>query len=123
MRKPYAEWKVGEDTYKLKLTTADIVKLEEQFNTNLINVIGVGNGNIPALSIMLKVTHQAMNKFHHGIKLPDVYNKFDEYCEEGGSQMSFMANVFLPIYQASGFLSQAQAEAMDEGLETASEQM
>lgn len=123
MRKPYAEWKVGEDTYKLKLTTGDIIKLEEQFKTNLINIIDMGGGNIPALSIMLKVTHQAMNKFHHGIKLQDVYSKFDEYCEEGGSQMSYMSEVFLPIYQVSGFLSPAQAEEMSESLEEANEQM
>lgn len=120
MRIPYAEWTVGDETYKLKLTTSDICKLEEMFNTSLLNLIGNG---APALSVMLKITHQAMTKFHHGKKLKDVQELFDQYSEEGGSHTSFMTDVFLPIYQASGFFSQAQAEQMEENLEDAKEQI
>lgn len=120
MKKPYAEWTVGDETYKLKLNTAGVVKLEEQLNTNLLNVM-MGNG-MPALSIMLKITHQAMQKFHHGMKLDKVYELFDDYCDEyGGSQSIFMTDVFIPIYQVSGFLSESMGEEMDKRLEKAKE--
>lgn len=121
MRKPYAEWTVKEETYKLKLTTADVASLEEKFNTNLLNII-MSNG-MPALSIMLQITHKAMNKFHHGIKLNKVYELFDDYLDEGGSQTDFMTNVFIPIYQASGFLSEKMGEEMEQSLEKVKENM
>ena len=114
---PYATWTVDGTEYKLKLTTATITKLEEQFKTNLLNL--VASGNIPALLIMLKITHAAMQKYHHGIKERDVQDLFDQYLEEGGSQTAFMADVFMPIYQASGFFSAEMAETMTDKLDEA----
>ena len=58
-----------------------------------------------------------------GIKEDDVITMFDKYCEEGGTQMSFMTDVFLPIYQVSGFFSRAQADTMDKKLVEAKELM
>ena len=121
MRKPFATWTVGETDYKLKLTTSDVASLEEKFNTNLLNII-MGNG-LPALSIMLQITHAAMKKYQHGIKLDAVYDLFDTYLDEGGSQTDFMTDVFIPIYQASGFLSDKMGEEMENSLEKAKENM
>ena len=120
-RIPYATWKVGDEEYKLKLTTSVIVKLEKELKTNLLNLVS-GN-NIPALVLMLKVTHGAMLKYHLGIKLEDVENMFDTYVDEGGSQTTFMTDVFLPIYQASGFFSGSMAETMNEKIDEAKEQL
>ena len=64
-----------------------------------------------------------MKKYNHGIKEKDVIELFDKYEEEGGSQLSFMTDVFLPIFQVSGFFSQAQADTMNENIEEAKEQM
>lgn len=120
-RIPYATWKVGDEEYKLKLTTSVIVKLEKELKTNLLNLVS-GN-NIPALVLMLKVTHGAMLKYHHGIKLEDVENMFDTYVDEGGSQTTFMTDVFLPIYQASGFFSAQMEGNMTKQLEEVKEQL
>ena len=72
---------------------------------------------------MLTVTHAAMQKFHHGIKYKEVEELFEKYIDEGGSQTEFLTNVFMPIYQASGFFSGSMTETMDEKLETAREQL
>lgn len=120
-RIPYATWEVDDVEYKLKLTTGAITKLEEQFKTNLLNVIG-GDG-LPALKIMLTITHSAMQKFHHGMKYKEVEDLFEKYVDGGGSQTSFMTDVFMPIYQASGFFSGSVAEQMDEKMEAAKEQL
>lgn len=123
-RKPYAVWNVGGRDYKLKLTTQSIINLEDKLGMNLLNVISsTDDGSIPALKVMLLITHQAMQKYEHGIKEMDVIELFDKYQDEGGTQMTFMTDVFFPIYQVSGFFSQAQTESMDKRLENAKEMM
>jgi hypothetical protein len=124
-KKPFALWKVGDTEYKLKLTTQEIIRLENLFNANLLSVISSNteNNEMPPLKVMLLITHGAMKKYNHGIKEKDVIELFDKYEEEGGSQLSFMTDVFLPIFQVSGFFSQAQADTMNENIEEAKEQM
>lgn len=119
-RKPYCIWHVNGIDYKLKLTTQSIINLEDKIGTNLLNVISsTENGKIPPLKIMLLIAHQAMQKYEHGIKEDKVIELFDRYQDEGGTQMTFMTDVFFPVYQVSGFFSQAQMESMDsKSLET-----
>lgn len=124
-KQPFALWKVGDAEYKLKLTTQEIIRLENLFNANLLSVISSNteNNEMPPLKVMLLITHGAIKKYNHGIKEKDVIELFDKYEEEGGSQLSFMTDVFLPIFQVSGFFSQAQADTMNENIEEAKEQM
>ena len=119
-RIPWAVWKVDDNEYKLKLTTSAIINLEEKFKTNLINIF---NDSIPPLKIMLTVTHAAMQKFNHGIKYKEVEELFEKYIDEGGSQTAFMTDVFMPIYQASGFFSGSMAEEMNDKLSEAQEKL
>lgn len=124
-KQPFALQKVGDTEYKLKLTTQEIIRLESLFNANLLSVISSNteNNEMPPLKVMLLITHGAIKKYNHGIKEKDVIELFDKYEEEGGSQLSFMTDVFLPIFQVSGFFSQAQADTMNENIEEAKEQM
>lgn len=124
-KQPFALWKVGDTEYKLKLTTQEIIRLENLFNANLLSVISSNteNNEMPPLKVMLLITHGAIKKYNHGIKEKDVIELFDKYEEEGGSQLSFMTDVFLPIFQVSGFFSQAQADTMNKNIEEAKEQM
>lgn len=112
-RKAFATWEVKENTYRMKLTTAAICHLEEKFKTNIMNLIG-DEKSIPSLSNMLYVTHAAMKDYHHGIKLDDVKALYDSYINEGGSLVSFFIDVFMPIYQVSGFFTESLAGKMDE---------
>lgn len=124
-KQPFALWKVGDTEYKLKLTTQEIIRLESLFNANLLSVISSNteNNEMPPLKVMLLITHGAIKKYNHGIKEKDVIELFDKYEEEGGSQLSFMTDVFLPIFQVSGFFTQAQADTMNKNIEEAKEQM
>ena len=124
-KQPFALWKVGDTEYKLKLTTQEIIRLESLCNANLLSVISSNteNNEMPPLKVMLLITHGAIKKYNHGIKEKDVIELFDKYEEEGGSQLSFMTDVFLPIFQVSGFFSQAQADTMNKNIEEAKEQM
>ncbi|WP_373267128.1 DUF6096 family protein [Hungatella hathewayi] len=121
-RRPFAYWEVGGKTYKMKLTTQNICRLEDKFKTSLLNVL-FGAGSVPPLSVMLTITQVAMLPYNHKIKYEDVQALFDKYCEEGGTQMIFMTDVFMEIYKVSGFFTEDQAEEMDRRLEEAKVQM
>lgn len=121
-RRPFAYWEVGGKTYKMKLTTQNICRLEDKFKTSLLNVL-FGAGSVPPLSVMLTIAQVAMLPYNHKIKYEDVQALFDKYCDEGGTQMTFMTDVFMEIYKVSGFFTEDQAEEMDRKLEEAKDQM
>ena len=121
-RRPFAYWEVGGQTYKMKLTTQNICRLEDKFKTSLLNVL-FGAGSVPPLSVMLTITQAAMLPYNHKIKYEGGQALFDKYCEEGGTQMTFMTDVFMEIYKVSGFFTEDQAEEMDKRLEEAKDQM
>jgi hypothetical protein len=68
---------------------------------------------------MLDVAHAAMKKWHHNIKRQDLNNIFDQYIEEGGSQLNFYTDIYMGIFTASGFFSTSLANQMDEALDEA----
>lgn len=109
MKKKFATWTVGGEEYKLKLPTAAIVSLEEQYGGNLLKLVT----GLPKLKDMIKITHQAMKPYKSEIKESEVYELFDRYIDEGGSQTDFTTDVFFKIYKVSGFFSQRQEEAID----------
>lgn len=116
---PWVIWKVKDKEYKLKLTTAEIIALENKYKRNLMDLIN----ETPSLSVMLDITHKALKKFNHNIKEKDVIDLYDDYLEEEGSQVSFMTDVFVPIFKVSGFFPKAVAERMDEKMSEATEKL
>lgn len=121
-RRPWYEWEVGGNVYKLKLTTAAICKLEEKFRRNLLNV--VAGSEIPPLGVMLTVIQAAMLQHHHGVKYTKVQEIYDVYLREGGNQLSLYADVIMGgIMTVSGFFTEDQTENLENKLETMNEMM
>lgn len=120
-RKPFALWEVGGQSYKLKLKTPAIVELETKYKTNLMNIMGTGQGGMPALSVMLDVAHAAMKDWQHGITKNEVQNLFERYVNEGGSQLSFYMSVYMEIFAVSGFFSVNMSNQMQEAMTEAKE--
>lgn len=120
-RIPFATWEVAGTEYLLKLTTSQIVKLEENYKINLLTIIS--DGNIPPLKIMLEILHASMQKFHHGMSKDKVCELFDTYVDEGGSQIEFFTNVLMQVFNASGFFTVAQSTVMEKNIEEAKEQL
>lgn len=119
-RMPFAYWNVGGRDYRLKLTTEVICQLEEKFKCNLINMLS-STGGLPPLAVMLTIIQGALKPWEHGIKYKDVQLLFDTYCEEGGTQLTLMTDVLLPVFSVSGFFSASQAESMNQKIEEARE--
>ena len=122
-RKPFALWEVGGQSYKLKLKTSAIVELESKYKTNLMNIMGSGQGGMPALSVMLDVAHAAMKDWNQEINKNGVMDIFNRYIEEGGSQLSFYMTVYMEIFTVSGFFSVNLSNQMGEALQEAQETM
>lgn len=118
-RAPFAYWTVNGQEHKLKLPTAVICQLEDKFKCNLLNLLD----GMPPLAVMLTIIQGAMKTWEHGIKYADVQAMFDAYCEEGGTQLTLMTDVLMPIYGVSGFFSADQLTAMDQKLEEVKEVM
>lgn len=116
-RRPYAVWEVAGQEFRLKLPVDGIQRLEAKYKTNLMNIMGTGNGGMPALTVMLDVTHEAMKKFHHGVSRTDVNNIFESYLENGGSQLNFYTGVYMNIFQVSGFFSESLTNQMEDAME------
>nr|CAJ1762841.1 tail chaperone protein [uncultured phage] len=114
-RKAFHIWNVGDNEYKLKLTTSNICMLEEKYKRNLLDIVSMGS--FPPLNIMLTIIQAAMLPWHHGIKYKAVQDIYERYVEEGGSQTDLVSNVLMPTMAVSGFFTPDQAESMEEKLQ------
>lgn len=112
-RKPFVIWKVGNEEYRLKLKSSSICEAEESMGTSLIAFMGSETG-MPRLKDMLTITYFALKDWNHNQKLEDIYDLYDQYVEEGGSQLKFYTEIFMMIFQVSGFFSQSQSKALGE---------
>lgn len=113
MNKPYTTWTVGETDYKLRLTTRQAVAVEEKLGLNLLKVFMPNAGEdmpLPPLKVMLVIAHGALQKFHHGLNLEAVYDLFDDYVDAGGSQVSFLTDIILPLFENSGFIPRSETK-------------
>lgn len=112
-RKPFHFWKVGSEEFKLKLRTAQISKLENKYKCNIITLVE----DIPPLDVMLTIVQAAMMEWTHGVKFEKVQRLFDQYVEEGGSQIDFYTKIILPTMVVSGFFTQKMADSVMEAME------
>ena len=105
-RKPYVEWDVDGKTYKLKLTTSVIRKLEQGFEKSLLTA--VLEDGIPPIGTVITLLQAAMQKYHHGIKSYDVELLLDDFIDAGESQISLLQKVIYPLMHDAGFFTTAQ---------------
>lgn len=107
VRKPYTTWTVKNEEYKLRLSTRQVCDVEEKLGVNLLKIFMPKTGeqfNLPPLKVMLVIIHGALQKFHHGMKLDDVYDLFDDYIDAGYGQTELMTDVIMPLFEVSGFV-------------------
>ena len=110
MRRPYVTWTVGEEEYRLKLTSSTITQLERRFNKSLLDA--VLEDGIPPVSVVITLIQASMQKFHHGMKSYTVETIFDRYIDAGGSQISLLTEVIYPLMYDAGFFTDGQMELL-----------
>lgn len=100
----YTEFKAGDRTYKLRLTTQGIVSLEKTLGCNPLQMfMGIDEDVLPKISDMITVLHQMLQPYEHGIKLNEVYDIFDAFIEDGNTMWDLVP-VIIEAFQNAGFL-------------------
>lgn len=108
MPRPFVTWDVRGTSYRLKLTTGVILRLEAQFQTSLVNA--VTEEGIPELGVLIPLLQGALQKFNHGIKSTRVEELYDDYVEDGHTIIDLLKDVIYPLMYDAGFFTQAQID-------------
>ena len=104
----YINFEAGNQNYKLRLNTRNIVLLEKQLGCNPLNIFGNGE-TVPTITVMVTVLHAALQQYNHGINLNDAYDIFDSYLADGHASTDFIP-VIIDIYKASGIIPDDKRE-------------
>ena len=100
----YVEFTAGERTYKLRLTTRGIVQLEKSLGYNPLQMfMGIDEDVLPKFSDMIKVFHQMLQAYEHGISENDTYDIYDAFVADGHSMWDLMP-ILIEVFQEAGFL-------------------
>lgn len=99
--KPYEILHVCGSEYKLKLTTANAVRLEAELKTDLLN----GMSSLGEIGVLAKYYYYAAVSLNDSInKIDDIYQLFDDYITDGGSYEQ-LRDLTVEIMMTSGILS------------------
>lgn len=98
----FIDLEIGDKSYRLRLSTRNIVLLEKQLGCNPLAIFGNGD-TVPTITTMVAVLHASLQQYQHGITINDAYDIFDNYLAEGHSAVDFIP-VIMEIYKASGII-------------------
>ena len=98
----YTEFTAGGKTYRLRLSTRNLISLEKRIGINPLMIFGNGD-TVPTITTMVDILFVSLQEFNHGISVEDAYNIFDAYIADGNKATDFI-RVILEIYRASGLL-------------------
>ena len=104
----YTEFDAGNETYKLRLNTRDVISLEKRLGCNPLAIFGDGD-TIPTITTMVNILHCSLTQYQHGIKMEDAYTIFDRFLEDGNAMTDFIP-VILEIYKVSGLIKDEPAK-------------
>ena len=106
----YTEFKAGNRTYKLRLTTHGIVSLEKALGCNPLQIfMGIDEDILPKVSDMMLVLHQMLQPYEHGLKMEDVYEIYDAFIEDGNTIWDLVP-IIIEVFQDAGFLPKEEAD-------------
>lgn len=98
----YYDFEAGNKVYKLRLNTRNVVMLEKLLGCNPLAIFGDGS-TIPTITQMVNVLYCSLQQYHHGIKLDDAYDIFDEWVNNEHSAVEFIS-IILEVYKVSGII-------------------
>jgi hypothetical protein len=111
----YVELFIGDESYKLRLTTKASVALEKALGYNPISMLmDIDNGVMPKLNDVLIMLQAMLQTYHHGFSLDKTYDLFDKYVADGKGMFDLIP-VFIEVFQMSGYL--ASGKSNNEGAE------
>ena len=104
----YVDFTAGNEQYKLRLNTRNIVALEKQLGCNPLSIFGNGD-HVPTVTVMVGILHASLQAYHHSITLDKAFDIFDAWLSDGNAMTDFLA-VIVELYQVSGLFNKDQTE-------------
>lgn len=102
--------KLKDETYQLRLTTKGCVNIEQRIGQNPLNIfIQASENKMPKIGDLMVILHECINSTNHGIKIDDVYNIYDKYCEEGGDYMTLI-ELLVGVFEDAGFVPKEESK-------------
>ncbi|MBF0779796.1 MULTISPECIES: DUF6096 family protein [unclassified Granulicatella] len=116
-KQPYYIWTVGDKALKLRLTNKNIIDLEKEYEGNLFKLLN----DIPPLHVMLNIITKASERFNHGETKDSISEFYEEYVDNGGSQLELFTVVIMGVFGVSGFFSEKMKTEMSSKLQEVAE--
>lgn len=102
----YYNFKIGDNEYKCKLTTKDLVEVERRLKKNPLTVfMSITNNELPKMEDMLTIFHASLQSYNHGISMEEVYDIYDDYVDSGKTFVDFIPEI-MEIYKVSGLIKE-----------------
>ena len=98
----YFDFEAGNNNYKLRLNTRNVISLEKQLGCNPVMVFGNGD-RVPTVTQMVAILNAALQPYNHGITMDKAYDIFDTWLADGHVMTDFIP-VIIDIYKASGIM-------------------
>jgi hypothetical protein len=103
----YHEFEAGNNVYRLRLNTRNVVSLEKQLGCNPVMVFGTGD-RVPTVTEMVAILSASLQTYHHGMTTDKAYDIFDAYLADGHAMTDFISEI-INIYRASGIMKPEDA--------------
>ena len=97
----YVDFTAGDNTYKLRLNTRNVIALEKQIGMSPLAIFD--GETFPTVTTMVAVLWASLQQLNHGISLNDAYDIFDTYLADGHDVMEFYM-LIIEIYKVSGLM-------------------
>ena len=102
--KPYVELKIGENEYKLKMKTRQVVALEKSLGKSPLNILmEAQDGVLPSIEDMLMILAASLQQYHHGFDLDKVYDLYDEFVDAGNTMLELIP-IIIDVLSVSGYI-------------------
>lgn len=108
----------GKEHLELVLDGETIINIEKSLGKSLFGIMMTGTGGMkmPRLGEMLTILHEANTK--HGIKKADMPKLYDEYINNGGSQMKLFTDIIQQLMEKAGFFDTEETNEIEADGET-----
>lgn len=104
MNKPFYTLTVGGEDYRLCFSSAAVVQLEEKLGEGLMSIF-TNQDKLMSVGVQVALFHASLQKYHHGKKMTDACELYDEILNEsGGDGMMVIATALMGAMRASGFM-------------------
>ena len=100
----YIDFETRDKTYKLRLTTQNVIKLEAKLGKNPLSLFtDLREGNIPTLTDMIKVFHASLLSYYDDITEEKACEIFDSWIDKGNTLNDFI-EIMIQIFQQAGLI-------------------